>query len=313
VQAGSWQNLPSRLLSASADGPSGSAARLRASAVPRNWGGQGLVGDVVMGSEYALDGSGVLSIDYSITYRGAAPQPRRMQELPAVFLDRRLSVLALYDGPAPWSGAPPRLALPGERNTEASGRWRGEGCCGAGRGRERCAVRLGSLPPPRPPAPPHPLPWPPRLPLSLLPLPAPPKQFFPTEKWAAYLDPSTGAGLGVFVPRAERLTAYRVGPDNSTAVSDTSYLAPLAKFAVPTNGTFSYRAYIAAGRLGEIRAAFARLAARHGLARPEGGGKGGGKHSGGGAKAKHGGPAAKHNGGPANAKHGFPAAKQKGG
>jgi hypothetical protein len=217
VQAGSWQNLPGRLLSAAAEGAPGARTRLAVRANPRNWGGQELLEDVVMGSNYSFEGS-TLVIDYSMEYRGRHPQPRRMQELPAFFVDRRLSVLALYEGDAPWSGAPLRFSLPRSSNTN----------------------------------------------------------YWPSERWAAYIDPESGAGIGVFVPLAERLTAYRVGPDNSSRVSDTSYLAPLARFPIRPNSTTAYRAYVSVGRLQDIRAAFARLAARHGLANSGGGGGGGG-------------------------------------
>lgn len=107
--------------------------------------------------------------------------------------DRRLGVLALYEGNAPWTGAQLKYATPGGTNA----------------------------------------------------------MFWPSERWAAYLDPATGYGIGVFVPIAERLTAYRVGADNSTRVSDTSYFAPLAKFAIQPNSTFSYKV----GREGWLRVA----------------------------------------------------------
>lgn len=53
-----------------------------------------------------------------------------------------------------------------------------------------------------------------------------------TENWAAYVDPASGQGVGVFSPIAETMTAYRVGRDGSTAMSDCSYFAPTMRFAI---------------------------------------------------------------------------------
>jgi hypothetical protein len=63
----------------------------------------------------------------------------------------------------------------------------------------------------------------------------------------------------------------RVGPDNSTARSDTSYLAPLTQFAITPNLTYTYDVYIAAGRLDQIRATFARIEQnrKNGTAQPQ--------------------------------------------
>lgn len=49
------------------------------------------------------------------------------------------------------------------------------------------------------------------------------------------------------------MTAYRVGKDTSTRASDTSYLALTAEFAIPSGSVHSYTAYVAAGRIDEIR------------------------------------------------------------
>jgi hypothetical protein len=32
-----------------------------------------------------------------------------------------------------------------------------------------------------------------------------------TENWAAYIDPTTGEGVGIYTPVAQTITCYRVG------------------------------------------------------------------------------------------------------
>jgi hypothetical protein len=84
-----------------------------------------------------------------------------------------------------------------------------------------------------------------------------------TERWAAYVDNSTGYGLGVFVPAAwTGITGYRTGPDNSDRPYDCSYFAHTFKMALtPRLPPYRYQAFITVGRLDEIRSTFNRLAA----------------------------------------------------
>lgn len=84
----------------------------------------------------------------------------------------------------------------------------------------------------------------------------------PTERWAAYVDMASGFGVGVYTPVADQLVAYRIGPENSAARSDVSYMAPLVTSKIQPNTEFSYDAYIAVGRVDEIRAWFSEIAAR---------------------------------------------------
>ncbi|KAI8470613.1 MAG: hypothetical protein J3K34DRAFT_419758 [Monoraphidium minutum] len=124
VQCGSWQNRPARLLSSAVEGAP--PARVLTSALPRNWGGQQLLEDVIMTSDYRM-AADHLAAAYSMAYNGASPQPLRTQETPAFFADRRLSVLAFYEGPAPWSDGGLRFTMPGGTNnyftpTERCGR-----------------------------------------------------------------------------------------------------------------------------------------------------------------------------------------------
>jgi len=37
------------------------------------------------------------------------------------------------------------------------------------------------------------------------------QDFTPTEHWAAYIEPTTGYGIGVFTPICDGMTSYRVG------------------------------------------------------------------------------------------------------
>jgi hypothetical protein len=137
-------------------------------------------------------------------YSGDAQHPEQHQELPAVFVDRRLNVLAMYTGAAPWSDGPLTFVMPGQ---------------------------VGEY-------------------------------YVPTEGWAAYVDQSSGFGLGVFSPTSDQLVAYRVGPEGSAARSDTSYFAPLVTAHIQPNTEAAYDVYVAVGRVDEMRAAFAEVAAR---------------------------------------------------
>jgi hypothetical protein len=71
--------------------------------------------DVIMTSDYSLLRD-ALRVAYAMTYAGAHAQPLRTQETPAFFADRRLGVLAFYDGAAPWTRGALRFALPGGTN-----------------------------------------------------------------------------------------------------------------------------------------------------------------------------------------------------
>ncbi|KAI8470992.1 MAG: hypothetical protein J3K34DRAFT_458571 [Monoraphidium minutum] len=204
VQCGSWQNFRARALNTVVEGVP--ASRVATQSHPRNWGGQELITDVTMGSDYRLL-SDALAATYSMTYDGAHAQPSRTQEVPAFFVDRRLGVLAFYEGGEPWTGGRLRFTMPGGTNN----------------------------------------------------------YYTPTEPWAAYVDADTGYGIGVFVPIATGLTAYRVGPDGSTRVSDTSYLALTSRFPIEPGSTFNYTAYVAVGAIADIRRIFTRLALEAGI------------------------------------------------
>lgn len=116
MQCGSWQNRPARVVSSRVEGgPSNATTRIVTEANPRNWGGQELLDDVTMTSDYFLV-PGALVVDYSMRYGGARAQPLQSQEIPAFFADRRLGVLVLYEGDKPWTNDGLRFTLPGAVN-----------------------------------------------------------------------------------------------------------------------------------------------------------------------------------------------------
>lgn len=80
-----------------------------------------------------------------------------------------------------------------------------------------------------------------------------------TENWAAYIDPATGNGVGVYTPMAGSMTAYRVGPDGSTAPSDCSYFAPTMRFAITPGMSLTYHVFITMGRVEDMRRIFSGI------------------------------------------------------
>jgi hypothetical protein len=91
VQGGSWQNRPARVLECAKVEHN----RLRTAVVPRNWAGQELCEDVVMRAEITLQNDHI-HLEHTFEYSGTAPHPPRIQELPAVFVARRLSQRAPF-------------------------------------------------------------------------------------------------------------------------------------------------------------------------------------------------------------------------
>jgi hypothetical protein len=145
-----------------------------------------------------------LQVRFTMRYTGNEPHPDAHQEVPAVFVHRRLNVLALYTGEQPWSNGDLTFVLPGQ---------------------------VGEY-------------------------------YRPTERWAAYVDQESGFGLGVYTPVASQLVAYRIGPEKSNARNDVSYMAPLVTANIQPNTEFSYDAYIAVGRVDEMRGWFAEIASK---------------------------------------------------
>ncbi len=197
MQGGSWQNWGSRVLSCEAQGQ-----RLVSKVLPRNWGGQQTMYDVTMDSSLTMTpANDAVKVHFRVHYSGDDTHPNRIQEVPAVFVDRRLGVLATYSGGKPWTGEPMSWLMPPGTNMDLAA----------------------------------------------------------TENWAAYVDAKTGYGLGVYVPVASSLTSYRIGPDSNPTQSDCSYFAMTTRFALVPDMTYEYEAWLAIGRVDDMRAAFDKV------------------------------------------------------
>eukprot|EP00882_Tetradesmus_deserticola_P007056 GHRQ01007428.1.p1 GENE.GHRQ01007428.1~~GHRQ01007428.1.p1 ORF type:complete len:291 (+),score=78.98 GHRQ01007428.1:821-1693(+) len=195
VQCGSWQNRPARVLECSRKGNC-----ITTQVNPRNWAGQQLCDDVWMRAEISLVGKHA-DLNFTVKHDGCHDNPVRIQELPAVFLSRKLGQLVFYDGPEPWQGKKLTVKEPGHVN----------------------------------------------------------ENYRITENWAAYIDPTTGEGVGIYTPVAQTMTCYRVGKDGSTACSDCSYLAPTMRFALKPGFEMTYHAFITIGTVEEIRREFSDI------------------------------------------------------
>eukprot|EP00879_Flechtneria_rotunda_P006842 GHRR01007187.1.p1 GENE.GHRR01007187.1~~GHRR01007187.1.p1 ORF type:complete len:183 (+),score=27.78 GHRR01007187.1:727-1275(+) len=97
VQCGSWQNQPACVRCCHIEKPGYIVTKVH----PRNWAGQQLLEDVHMRSDISLAEDHV-HIKFTMSYNGPDAHPVRIQELPAVFISRRLSQLVFYSGRDPW-------------------------------------------------------------------------------------------------------------------------------------------------------------------------------------------------------------------
>lgn len=194
VQGGSWQNRPARVLECTR--PSGNVLRTRVN--PRNWAGQELLDDVTMSAIITLQPDHI-HLEHTFEYSGADEHPMRIQELPAVFVVRRLSQLVFYAGDKPWTGGILQEKTPAFPNED----WN------------------------------------------------------MNESWAAWVDPATREGVGMWVPWCSTMTSYRVGEDdNSCKTCDCSYMAPTIRFAVTPDMKFTYHAFICIGHVDKMRTTF---------------------------------------------------------
>ena len=93
----------------------------------------------------------------------------------------------------------------------------------------------------------------------------------PSERWAAYVDPDTGYGLGVFVPTARGgITAYRFGDRNVGFPWYTSYFAHIVRLALkPGMKPYRYQVFITVGKIDEIRRTFYKLASNPKILHPD--------------------------------------------
>ncbi|WIA32510.1 hypothetical protein OEZ86_003326 [Tetradesmus obliquus] len=198
VQGGSWENEPGVTLKKDVK-----PSRLYVQGHPRNWGKQDLIKSVLLTSDITLkDNYGILK--FAMKYTGKVTHPYMTQEVPALFVHRRFSVLAYYQGSRPWtSDKAITYAFPPGRNIYAR----------------------------------------------------------PTEHWAAFVDPATGFGVGLFNPLAwHGITAYRIGEDGSDLPWDCSYFAHTIRMQLHVNmRQYNYTVYVTTGKLDEIRATFNKL------------------------------------------------------
>ncbi|KAI8473268.1 MAG: hypothetical protein J3K34DRAFT_411475 [Monoraphidium minutum] len=194
VQGGSWENRPAQVVACE----KASGQKLRTVVHPRNWAGQQLLDDVTMTAGITLQPDHV-HLEHTFEYTGGTQHPVRIQELPAVFVVRRLSQLVFYEGDKPWTGGILQSKTPGFPNVD----------------------------------------------------------YKMDENWAAWVDPATQEGVGVWVPWCSTMTSYRVGDnDNSCQSCDCSYFAPTIRFAVTPGMKFTYHAFICIGSVDEMRTTF---------------------------------------------------------
>ena len=82
----------------------------------------------------------------------------------------------------------------------------------------------------------------------------------PSEHWAAYVRASDQWGVGAHFPASSILLAYQYGPpERANEPWTCSYLAPISMAQLTPNAVISYNAYITAGSLAQIRAAFYKV------------------------------------------------------
>lgn len=205
IQCGSWSNKLSQMLSFKTSG--NPIDKIHATLNPRSWAGEQLVTDTTFSMDISLMHEDAVKVMYNMKYTGKAKHSIRVQEMPAVFADRRLGVLVSYFKDKIWTGDSLDFKMPDEKLIH------------------------------------HPI----------------------TEHWAAWVDPDTGYGLGVFVPRARGLVAYRVGSDGSSQKSDCSYFAATRQMTVEPGMSWTYTVYISAGRVDKMRETFAKIAVNSGF------------------------------------------------
>lgn len=194
VQGGGWKGQPAETLAFRAESPTKGYARTR----PTHWATGEAIDDVVFEEWITLEEE-VVKIRYRMTYSGEVKHAPRSQELPAVFLEDRLTTLVIYDGKRPWTGGPLSRSIPGWPNEKRT----------------------------------------------------------PTEKWAAYVDPATDRGVGVYVPAADSMTCYRFGKPGQKGAC--SYFAPIKTMAIIPGFRFDYEVWLTSGSIDEIRRRFAAI------------------------------------------------------
>ncbi len=83
-----------------------------------------------------------------------------------------------------------------------------------------------------------------------------------SESWAAYIDPDTNWGIGMYFPHTTKIVYYTFegGGDFSDPKGlSCSYFAPVVVDAITPNKTFDYNVYITMGSAEQIRASFKKI------------------------------------------------------
>ena len=88
---------------------------LYAKTIPTHWATGASLTNVAMEEWITLTGR-VAKVHFKMTYTGSETHPVTHQEIPAIFLAPELDTLVLYDGKAPWTGAPLSRSQPGFPN-----------------------------------------------------------------------------------------------------------------------------------------------------------------------------------------------------
>jgi hypothetical protein len=110
VQGGDWRGHPARVLEMKV-----SRTTAYARTMPKHWASGADLPEVAFEQWVALTGK-VATVRYRMTYAGTNTHPAMDHEIPAFFVEPRLENLVLYDGDAPWTGAPVSRSKPGWPN-----------------------------------------------------------------------------------------------------------------------------------------------------------------------------------------------------
>ncbi len=119
VQGGDYRGNPAQLLAWSETGH-----RLSTRGHGKNWAGGQDLADTLFEQSITLTGP-LARIDFRFTYSGEENHPLRSQEVPALFVDARLTHLVCYTGDLPWTDAPLTRRQPGWPNesVQPTERW----------------------------------------------------------------------------------------------------------------------------------------------------------------------------------------------
>jgi hypothetical protein len=110
VQGGDWQGHAAKVLEVKA-----TATTLESKTMPKHWATGADVPEMTMEQRIELEGN-VARVRFTMRYTGQHAHAPADHELPAFFAEPDLSMLVLYDGDKPWTGAPVSRSKPGWPN-----------------------------------------------------------------------------------------------------------------------------------------------------------------------------------------------------